>query len=65
MAGKYGTMQDQNQSSTSSFSPTEFLIIKESIYNNVIYIKKQVTKLDKILKLIGSKNDNVELRNKM
>lgn len=49
----------------SSFSPTEFIHLKESIYNNIILIKKQFHKLEKIVKLISTKADNEELRTKM
>lgn len=65
----YGTIHDpmhrpSSSSGNSNFSPTEFLILKESIYNNMIAIKKQNQKLEKIQKIIGSKNDTTELRMK-
>lgn len=58
-------MPSSSSSGSNNFSPTEFLILKESITNNIIVIKKQHTKLDKIQKLIGGKNDSNELRSKM
>lgn len=68
MSSNYGSIQQPSGSSGSagsSFSPTEFLILKESIYNNIIVIKKQFHKLEKITKVIGTKSDNAELRLKM
>jgi uncharacterized spore protein YtfJ len=64
---QYGSIQPSGSGSagSSSFSPTEFLNLKESIYNNIIVIKKQFHKLEKITKVIGTKNDNSELRTKM
>lgn len=44
----YGSISDP---STSTFSPTEFLILKENIYQNLIVIKKNSSKLDKIFKV--------------
>ena len=38
-------------SSSTSFSPTEFLILKEQIYSNLVIIKKNANKLDKIDKV--------------
>ncbi|CRL01659.1 CLUMA_CG014881, isoform A [Clunio marinus] len=61
----YGTIHQPSSSGSSSFSPTEFLILKESISNNIIVIKKQYHKLEKIQKIIGSKNDTNELRAKI
>lgn len=61
----YGSIQPQPATSSSSFSPTEFIHLKESSYNNIIVIKKQFHKLEKITKLIGSKSDTYELRTKM
>lgn len=66
-SSNYGTINagQPSSSGSSNFSPTEFLILKESIYNNIIVIKKQYHKLEKIQKIIGTKNDTNELRNKM
>lgn len=61
MSSNYGTMEP---SSSSNFSPTEFLILKETIYNNIVLIKKNYHKLEKIQKVIGSKNDTKDLRSK-
>lgn len=60
----YGSI-DGTGASSSSFSPTEFLILKEQIFTNLVVIKKNSSKLDKVHKLIGSKNDGPELRNKI
>lgn len=38
-------------STSTSFSPTEFLILKEQIYLNLVVIKKNANKLDKIYKV--------------
>ncbi|KAG5676277.1 hypothetical protein PVAND_006125 [Polypedilum vanderplanki] len=58
----YGSI---DTATTSSFSPTEFLILKEQIYSNLIIIKKNSSKLDKIHKAIGTKADSNDLRNKI
>lgn len=47
------------------FSPTEFLILKESITTNIVKIKKEYHKLTKLEKMIGGKNDTHELRTKV
>ncbi|XP_070492442.1 syntaxin-7 [Chironomus tepperi] len=52
-------------STSTSFSPTEFLILKEQIHSNLVLIKRNANKLDKIYKAIGSKSDTPELRNKI
>jgi ABC-type taurine transport system substrate-binding protein len=40
---------------STSFSPTEFLTLKEQISQNLILIKRNCVKIEKIIKLIGSK----------
>lgn len=45
-------------SSSSSFSPTEFLILKEQISTNLIIIKKSAQKLEKITKVHTQKSCN-------
>lgn len=65
MSSNYGSISQPGGSSSSNFSPTEFLILKESIYNNIITIKKQFHKLEKYQKIVGSKNDTNETRSKM
>jgi len=56
----YGSISQPG--SSSSFSPTEFLILKESIYNNIIVIKKNYHKLEKIQKIFASKSDSSAAR---
>lgn len=58
-------MEQGAASGSTNFSPTEFLILKEAIYQNIFIIKKNANKLEKIQKIIGSKNDTPEIRNKM
>lgn len=50
---------------SSQFSPTEFVILRESITQNIGIIRKHYNKLEKFQKLIGSKNDTPEARTKM
>lgn len=66
-SSNYGSISQPSSSTNqaNNFSPTEFLILKESIYNNIVIIKKQYHKLEKIQKIIGSKNDTNEARSKM
>jgi len=66
-SANYGSINQPASSSSSNnnFSPTEFLILKESIYNNIIVIKKHYHKLEKIQKIIGTKNDTSAARAKI
>lgn len=55
----------KNYGSINVFSPTEFISLNNIIHTNIIFIKKQIQKLDKSTNVIGSKNDNTELRGRM
>jgi hypothetical protein len=61
MSQSYGSFTQ----SGSQFSPTEFVILRESITQNIAIIKKHYNKLEKFQKLVGSKNDTPEARTKM
>jgi hypothetical protein len=50
-SGSHNNYGSIDAATTSSFSPTEFLILKEQIYSNLIVIKKNSSKLDKIHKV--------------
>jgi hypothetical protein len=68
-SNNYGAISNSETMSSASgsrqFSPTEFLILKESIATNIIKIKSQTSKFSKIIRLIGGTNDNNDLRSKM
>lgn len=55
----------KNYGSINVFSPTEFISLNNIIHTNLIFIKKQIQKLDKSTNVIGTKNDNTELRDRM
>lgn len=55
----------KNYGSINVFSPTEFISLNNIIHTNIIFIKKQIQKLDKSTNVIGTKNDNTELRGRM
>lgn len=55
----------KNYGSINVFSPTEFISLTNIIHTNIIFIKKQIQKLDKSVIVIGTKNDNSELRGRM
>lgn len=55
----------KNYGSINVFSPTEFISLNNIIHTNIIFIKKQIQKLDKSTNVIGTKNDNTELRERM
>lgn len=55
----------KNYGSINVFSPTEFISLNNIIHTNIIFIKKQIQKLDKSTNVIGTKNDNTELRDRM
>lgn len=66
-SSNYGSISQPaaGSSSSNNFSPTEFFILKETIGTNIVAIKKQYVKLEKIQRIIGSKNDTNETRAKM
>lgn len=58
----YGAILEANPSCSSN-NYTEFLNLKESIYINIIIIEKQFQRLEKVQKIIDTKQDTGELNN--